>query len=219
VDRAIDLQMESLKQMILLMGGYVESALSEVTIGLLQKQEQRFELVHELESKINKEHVSIDEYCVNMLAKNAPVAKDLRMVVSILKINTDLERMGDQTVNIAYTGRDYLKRAPLAQAQKISRMSELVRVMVRGSLDSFVRADAEAAKKILLMDDEVDELKNEMFQILSAHMKHNPQDVESSLDLILVARNLERLGDHATNIAEDVIFAQTGKDIRHGGGG
>jgi len=145
------------------------------------------------------------------------MATDLRAIVSAVKINTDLERMGDQCVNIAYTGKDYLGRKPLSTLSDISRMSDLVRAMVKESLDCFVRGDVELARKILLMDDEVDALKNKVFRDHLGMMKTSSQDVEACLDLILVARNLERLGDHATNIAEDVIFAFTGKDVRHGG--
>ena len=151
------------------------------------------------------------------MAKQGPVAKDLRMVIAIIKINTDLERMGDQLVNISYTAQDYLGRKPLQIVKEVSRMSEIVREMVRKSLDSFVRADPKAAEKVLQMDDSVDDLKNQVFHQMISHIKAYPADTEAALDIILIARNFERMGDHATNIAEDVIFVSTGKDIRHGG--
>lgn len=217
VERAIDNELEDLKRQILTMGGHVEQALTAVTAALSARQADRFDQVHSVEKRINEEHIEVDEACLRMLAKNSPVARDLRMVLSVLKISTDLERMGDQCVNIAHNGREYLARRPLAKAATITRMGEVVGHMVKGSLDCFVRGDVEGSKKILLMDDEVDQLKNDMLRELAAHMKTHSEDVESALDLILIARNLERLGDHATNIAEDVIFAQTGKDIRHGG--
>lgn len=217
MERAFDNQLEDLKRRILMMGGHVERALAEVTAALSVRDGSRFEKVHQLEKRINEEHIEVDNVCLNMLAKNSPVAKDLRLILSVIKINTDLERMGDQTVNIAYTGRDYLTRSPLPQAASITRMGDVARNMVKSSLDCFVRGDVEGAKQVLEMDDEVDKLKNDLFHELKAHMKKSPADVDAALDLILVARNLERMGDHATNIAEDVIFAQTGKDIRHGG--
>lgn len=217
MERAFDTQLEELKRQILLMGGHVEKALAEVTAALHNREVSRFAQIKDIERRINEEHISIDENCLNLLAKNSPVAKDLRLILSIIKINTDLERMGDQTMNIAYSGRDYLGRKALPQAAEISRMGDVVRRMVKESLDCFVRGDSEGSRKILMMDDEVDELKNRVFHDLAAHMKTAPTDVDASLDLILIARNLERLGDHATNIAEDVIFAQTGKDVRHGG--
>jgi phosphate transport system protein len=199
------------------MGGNVERALSEATAALMSRSPENFNQVHAIEKKINEDHIAVDNACLAVLAKQGPVAKDLRLILSIVKINTDLERMGDQCVNIAYTGKDYLGRKPLSTLADISRMSDVVRAMVKESLDCFVRGDVELAKKILLMDDEVDTLKNKVFREHLHHMKTSSQDVEACLDLILVARNLERLGDHATNIAEDVIFAFTGKDVRHGG--
>ncbi|MBX2988924.1 MAG: phosphate signaling complex protein PhoU [Bdellovibrionaceae bacterium] len=217
MERAFDTQLEDLKRQILVMGGHVEKALTEVTTALLNRDEVRFAGIRDIEKKINDEHIKVDNSCLNLLAKQSPVAKDLRLILSIIKINTDLERMGDQTMNIAYTGRDYLGRKPLVQVADVSRMGEIARRMVKGALDCFVRGDVEHAREILLMDDQVDELKNSVFHQLAAHMKSNPGDVEAGLDLILIARNLERMGDHATNIAEDVIFAETGKDVRHGG--
>lgn len=219
MERAFETQLEDLKRRILVMGGHVENALTEVTSALSARDEARFAGVHDIEKKINEDHIKVDNACLQLLAKQSPVAKDLRLVLSIIKINTDLERMGDQTVNIAYTGRDYLTRKPLPHVNQIMKMGEVARRMVKGSLDCFVNGDVEHAKQILLMDDEVDELKNSVFRQVAEYIKSNPMDVEAGLDLILIARNLERMGDHATNIAEDVIFAQTGKDVRHGGGG
>ncbi|MBO9668189.1 MAG: phosphate signaling complex protein PhoU [Bdellovibrio sp.] len=218
MERAIDTQLEDLKKVILVMGGHVEKALAQVTAALLSRDVNLFADVHEIEKRINEDHVRVDNMCMNLLAKQGPVAKDLRLIISVLKINNDLERMGDQSVNISYSGKDYLGRKPVQQQlNDIQRMSECAGRMVKGSLDCFVRGDVEEAKKILLMDDEIDALKNKVFKDSIAHMKAHSDDVEASMDLILIARNLERLGDHATNIAEDVIFAFTGKDVRHGG--
>jgi phosphate transport system protein len=217
VERTIDSQLDELKRLILVMGGHVEKALSVTTAALMNRNADSFNQVHDIEKKINQGHIDVDNACLALLAKQGPVAKDLRLILSIVKINTDLERMGDQCVNIAYTGKDYLARKPLSTLADISKMSEVTRAMVKESLDCFVRGDVELAKRILLMDDEVDALKNKVFKDHLSHMKTSSEDVEACLDLILVARNLERLGDHATNIAEDVIFAFTGKDVRHGG--
>lgn len=217
LERALDTQIDEAKRLILIMAGSVELALFEATEALLNRNATKLKNIHQIENKINEDQVKIDECCLNILAKQSPVAKDLRIILSILKINTDLERMGDQCTNIAYTTQDYLSRQELKQVSMISAMSEFVRTMVKKSIDCFVRGDADAAKSILVMDDEVDDLKNQVFRELCLHMKKNPDDVDASLDLILIARNFERLGDHATNIAEDVIFAYTGNDIRHGG--
>lgn len=217
MERQFDTQLNDLKKLILAMGGYVEKALDEATQALMSRTPERFKNVHQIEQQINKDHIRVDNECMTFLAKQGPVAKDLRLILSLIKINTDLERMGDQSVNIAHTGKDYLSRPPVGDLSDIQKMSVLVRKMVKDSLDSFVREDVELAQKILLVDDEVDELKTKVFNDLTEYIRNNAANVLPALDLILIARNLERLGDHATNIAEDVIFVSTGKDIRHGG--
>lgn len=217
MERTIDGQLEDLKKTILEMGGYVEKALATAIEGFMKKDLSQLNSVHEIEKHVNDLQIKIDNLCLNILAKQGPVAKDLRLILSVIKINTDLERMGDQCVNIAYLGKDILKRPPQnISLVDIEKMAGTVRVMVKGSLDSFVRMDAVAAEKILKMDDEVDALKNQVTAQHVSMIKANANLTESCLDIIQVARNLERLGDHSTNIAEDVIFAFTGKDIRHG---
>ena len=217
MERRFDSQIDALKALILSMGGHVEKALDEVIQGLVNKNSGRFVQVHALEEKINQEHKQVDKECLSFLAKQGPVAKDLRLIVSLIKINADLERMGDQCVNIAYTGKDFLSRSVSLNLHDLELMSQLVRKMVKDSLDCFVREDVKMAQSILLLDDEVDALKQKIFDETSLHIKKNPNEVEACLDLILMGRSLERMGDHATNIAKDVIFVSTGKDIRHGG--
>jgi phosphate transport system protein len=218
MERQVDTQIDKLKTLILTMGGYVENALDCAILALMSRQSGKFVEVHNIEKKINEDHVRVDQACLNFLATHGPVAKDLRLIMSIIKINSDLERMGDQSVNIAHTGKDYLTRTPIAGPLKdIERMSVVARKMVKNSLDSFVREDQGMAQEILMMDDELDNLKGKVFSDLLAQMKTESSCVEAAMDLILIARNLERLGDHATNIAEDVIFVSTGKDVRHGG--
>lgn len=217
-ERNIDTHVDELKRLILQMGGYVEKALEEAIGALITRDLQRFTAVHSLEERINEDHIRVDEACLEFMATQAPVAKDLRLILSVIKINSDLERMGDQSVNIAHNGKEYLAQTPIAEALKdIQSMSVIARKMVKESLDSFVKEDCDNARKILLMDDELDKLKHKTFKDLISHIKQNPQAVDASFNLILIARNLERLGDHATNIAEDVIFVSTGKDVRHGG--
>lgn len=217
-ERQVDGQIVELKNLILSMGGSVEKALEVAIKALKDRKIEDFQKVHDIENNINEDHVKVDNACMTFLAKQGPVARDLRLIISIIKINSDLERMGDQSVNIAYTGKDYLSRQPIVESiVDIDRMSVIARKMVKDSLDSFVREDETQAKAILLMDDEVDSLKRKVFSDLTGYIKANPGNVDAALDLILIARNLERLGDHATNIAEDVIFVSTGKDVRHGG--
>lgn len=217
MERHIDIELKRLKQQILTMGGFVEQALEESTRALIQREPERFDKVHELEKKINLAHMQVDDECLKMLATQSPLAKDLRMIVALIKINTDLERMGDQAVNISHNGKRYLQEPPLKPLIDLPRMAEEVRFMVRESLDALVKQDAVLAQDVLNRDDSVDALKDQIFRELLTYMISDPKSIERALNLILIARNLERLGDHATNIAEDVIFAVTGQDIRHGG--
>lgn len=216
MERVLEVKIEELKRKLVLMGAHVEKALEMASYALLNRELKGFQQVHEFEKKINTEHIELDFACMELLAKLGPVAKDLRFVVSVIKINTDLERMGDQCVNIAYNGKDYLSFPNIETNDEIPKMVNKVRMMVKDSLDAFVLEDVEKAKFVVSCDDEVDELKNNSFKRLVQLMQTDPQKVQPALNLILIARNLERLGDHATNIAEDVIYAYTGKDIRHG---
>lgn len=217
MERHFESELRSLKERILAMGGAVERAVEEATQALIERKPEKFEKVHELEKTINQSHIEVDEACLNLLARQSPLAADLRLVVAIIKINTDLERMGDQAVNISHNGRRYLQEPPLKPLIDIPRMAEEVKLMVREALDAFVTRNVELAQDVLSRDDSVDALKNQVFRELLTYMMSDPQSIERALNLILIARNLERVGDHATNIAEDVIFAITGDDIRHGG--
>jgi len=215
--RHFEQDLQNLKDQILVMGGHVEQAVEAATRALMERKPQDLKKVHEIEALINREHMDVDEACVQLLARQSPLAADLRLVIAVLKISTDLERMGDQAVNIAHNAKEYLEGEPIKDLLDIPEMAKEVKVMVRDSLDAFVRRDGNLAQEVLKKDDKVDALKDKVFQDLIQYMSANPKNVEQALDLILIARNLERLGDHATNIAEDVIFAATGKDIRHGG--
>ncbi len=219
MDRSIDSGLAKLKDKLLLMGGYCEKAIEEATSGLTENRPERFARVHEFEKTVNQLHKEVDEDCLNLLATQSPLAKDLRTILAVIKINTDLERMGDQAVNIALNAAEYLQQPPLKPLIDIPRMADISRVMVREALDSFVRTDLKLAEVVMKRDDEVDNLKNQIFRELLTYMSTDPKRIEQALNLILIARNLERVGDHATNIAEDVIFIATGRDVRHGSGG
>ena len=219
MERRFESELKMLKGRILEMGGYVEQAIDVATEALHDRNAEKLNGVHVLERKVNEAHVSIDNQCVELLARQSPFAADLRLIVAIIKINTDLERMGDQAVNISYNADHYLKDKRIDLADDLKKMATAVKAMVRNSLDAFMRQDTVMAQAVLEADDEVDGYKKRMFDQLLPFMKQEPGLVESALDLILIARNLERMGDHATNIAEDVIFACTGEDVRHGGRG
>lgn len=216
MERTIDSLLVDVKQDILSMGRHVELALRIAIEGLLKQKTSSLSEVHENEVCINELQVKIDNRCMMILAKQGPVAKDLRMILSIIKMNTDLERMGDQCANIAYLTKDIIQRGVPAVPGDIEKMSEVVRQMVKFSLESFVNLDTALAETVLKMDDEVDHFKNSLVKHHIQNIKNDVAGTETFLDLILISRNLERIGDHATNIAEDVIFATSGKDIRHG---
>ena len=220
----LDQKLGELKKLMLEMGGYVEKALSLVLDGLQKKDISILNTVHDVEKNINNLQISIDDLCMTILAQQGPVARDLRLILSVIKMNTDLERMGDQCVNMAYIGREWIERnkdlakdlQAMVAISDVQKMAENVRSMVKLALDSFVKLDSNIAENVLKMDDDVDSLRNQVFDKNVKLIKSNTALTESCLDLIFLARNLERLGDHATNIAEDVIFANTGQDIRHG---
>jgi phosphate transport system protein len=217
MQRQIDVELNALRATIFSMGEAVERALDEATGGLLERKPERLEQVRSIENQINAFHLEVDEKCLKIIAAQSPLAADLRMILAIIKINADLERMGDQAMNISYNVRDYLTKAPLEQEARIGEMAKTVKKMVRDAMEAFMKRDTLLSEKVLMQDDEVDTGKHETFKALVVLMKQNPENVEAAVDLMLVSRNLERLGDHATNIAEGVIFASSGKDIRHGG--
>ena len=172
--------------------------------------------VQEWESQVNILHIEIDEICLKLIALHQPAANDLRFLAAALKINSDLERVGDQAVNIAETAT-YLIKEPRIKLGDIPRMVEVAVGMLKDSLDAFSRGDVELAKDVIHRDDEEDRLKSQTFNELVQLMQSDASTIQRGMDVILIARNLERVADHATNIAEDVVFMVVGKDIRHPG--
>jgi phosphate transport system protein len=215
MEKHFDSELKKLQEQLLEMGGFVESAIDEATRALIERTPEKLARVFDLEKRVNDYHIIVDKSCLDLLATQAPMASDLRFVVAIMKINTDLERMGDQAVNIAGNSERYLREPALKPLIDLPRMAEIVKSMIRQSLDAFVRKDETLARKVLDEDDQVDAFKTQIFRELITYMISDPRTIERALTLILIARNLERLGDHATNIAEDVIFAVTGQDVRH----
>jgi phosphate transport system protein len=164
---------------------------------------------------INRLHIEIDNRCFTLLALFQPMAADLRTIVAAVKINTDLERVGDLAVNIAEAARRYATHPPVKKLIVIPRMASIAQAMLRDALDAFVRRDVLLAQQVLDADDELDALKTQVFRELLTYMLQDPATIEPALDLILISRHLERIGDHATNIAEDVIFMVSARDVRH----
>lgn len=215
--RFIDTELKSLKNELVRMAKLVESSIDQVTLALQQRDLTQMAEVNEIEKRINQSHIFVDAECVRILALQQPLAADLRFIVAVIKINTDLERMGDQAINISHNAEKYLKGRPLKPLVDLPLMFTEARFMVSEALDAFANNSLPLARDVLDRDDRVDALKNKIFKDVLEHLKEDPAQIEQGLSLILIARNLERIGDHATNIAEDVIFAMTGEDIRHSG--
>lgn len=209
--------LQNLKNFLSTMGGYVEKSLEEATQALIDRNPGNHANVEKIEEKINECHLLVDQTCLNLLAKLSPFASDLRLILACYKMNNDLERMGDHARNISRGTKEYLSRKEIPHEKDFLQLINETRWMVKNSLDSFVRKDVNQAKEVLVRDDIVDTLKETLCKQMKELMKKDSAYVESGVDFILFARNLERIGDLATNIAEDVIFISSGDDIRHGG--
>ena len=166
---------------------------------------------------LDQMEVEVEESCLKTLALYQPVAIDLRLIISVLKINSDLERMGDQAINITERAESLLAVPTLKPLIDIPRMADIAQEMLKDALDAFVNGDDELAYRTILRDDSLDQLKDQIFRELLTFMMSDPTTIPRAMDLILVSRHLERIGDHATNICEDVIFMVKGKDVRHQG--
>jgi phosphate transport system protein len=208
-------ELEKLKQTLLHMGAIVEDHVQRSVLALMERREDLATVVIDTDKEINELHIEVDDRCLKLLALQQPIAKDLRLITSAMKINSDLERIGDQAVNIAENVLKILPHPPLRPVIDIPRMASLAQGMTRDALDSFVDRDVVLARKVLSQDDEVDQLKDQVFRVLLTHMMADPGTIQRALPLILISRNLERIADHATNIAEDVIFFVEARDVRH----
>jgi phosphate transport system protein len=197
------------------MVGVAEERLRVAVRALADRNYESLADVTSRDSRINELQIDIDNRCLILIALNQPVAVDLRTIVSVLKINTDLERVGDLAVNIGQAAQRYLLHPPVKPLIDLPRMGELALKMLREAIDAFVSRDVSLAKAVLRQDDWLDALKNQVFRELLTYMLGDRQTIEPSIDLILVSRHLERVGDHATNIAEDVIFLVEARDVRH----
>ncbi|HAR42721.1 MAG TPA: phosphate transport system regulatory protein PhoU [Bdellovibrionales bacterium] len=216
MERHFETSLRDLKQQLVGMAGYVEKAIDLAADVLTRRDPAQIEEIFAVEKEINKRHLAVDNASVTLLALQQPLAADLRLIVAVLKMNTDLERMGDQAVNIAYALKDLLARPNFRAPKDLLEMFTHAKFMVGEALDSFVQKSPALSRDVLKRDETVDALKNKIFRETVEKMKADPAQIDDGLGIILIARNLERIGDHATNIAEDVIFAATGEDIRHG---
>lgn len=208
-------ELDALKARLLEMGGLAEDRVRTAIDALVRRDTALVVRVLDGDGPINQFHIEIDSRCVKLLALHQPMAVDLRMILSAVKINTDLERVGDLAINIAEAASRYLAHAPVKALVDIPRMADIAQGMLRDALDSFVRRDLDLAQRVLDQDDDLDHLKTQVFRDLLSFMLKDTQTIEPALDLILISRHLERIGDHATNIAEDVIYMVSAKDVRH----
>jgi phosphate transport system protein len=215
MERHFEKDLEELKERLLWMGSLAERAVHQAIHSVLDSDEKLARAVLAEEPAINELQVEIDDRVVQLLALYQLMATDLRFVLACSRINNDLERIGDQAVNIAQSAQRIVRHPRVKPYVDLPRMSELAEEMVRDSLNALVRKDTELAQEILKRDDEVDQLRDQIFRELLSYMMGDSAVVFTAFELILVAKNLERIGDHATNIAEDVIYMVAGDDVRH----
>jgi phosphate transport system protein len=208
-------ELQQLTTKLLEMSSLVEAAIQRSISAVIHKDKSAADEVFRNEKRINEIEIEIDEFAINLLALNQPMAADLRLIVAALKINTDLERMGDLSVNIAERAVSLLGETVVKPMIDIPHIAGLVQSMVRKALDAFVNRDAELARSVLASDDAVDSMRTACYHELISFMEKDPQNIRPSMDLLAVTRNLERIADHSTNIAEDVLFLVKGVDVRH----
>jgi len=208
-------ELETLKENLLLMATLVEEALRNSVQSIVQRDSNLAQKTFDGEDRINKLEITIDDMCLKLLALRQPMAVDLRFITSAMKIVTDLERMGDQAVNIAERAVSLNQEPQLKPYIDIPRMAEIAQTMVKDVLDAFVNGDSKLARSVCERDDIVDGLNDQVFRELLTFMIEDPKTITRAVHLIIVSRCLERIADHATNVAEDVIFMVDARVIKH----
>jgi phosphate transport system protein len=215
MERHLDEELRHLKETLLRMSGLVEEAISGAVKALVERNETLARKVVSADDAIDMLEVEVDEVCLRLIALHQPQARDLRFIASSMKINNDLERMGDLSVNIAQEALALVNIPQGKTLADIPRMANLAQQMLKDSINAFVTNDVTMARNVCLRDDEVDKLNHQIFADMLVHMAQDAKNITRAVDLILVTRNLERIADHATNIAEDVIYIVDGKVIKH----
>jgi phosphate transport system protein len=211
-------ELDELKQRLLLMGSLAQERVRLAMLSLVDGDRDLIGDVISGDHAINIMQLEIDDRCFKLLALQQPMAVDLRTIVAAVKINGDLERVGDLAVNIAEAADRYVSHPPVKPLIDLPRMGAIAQLMLRQALDAFVSQDIQAAQAVLTQDDVLDGLKDQLFRELLTYMLGDARTIEPGIDLILISRHLERIGDHATNIAEDVIFIVEARDVRHHAG-
>ena len=215
MERHFDQELAELKQALLRMASLAEQSVATALKALVQRDDTLAQKVHADDNELDRLQIDIDDRCIKILALRQPTAKDLRFVTMAMKICTDLERIGDESVNIAHRTEELNKEPLLKPLVDIPRMADISRGMIRDSLDAFVYEKPEMARQIIQRDDQVDKLNEQLHRELTSFMIENPNTITRALNLMSVAYNLERIGDHATNIAEDIVYLYEARDIRH----
>lgn len=215
MDRHFDEELNDLRQKLLKMAAIAEDMIALSIKALKERKEELTKQIFQNEETINNMQIEIDETCLKLIALRQPAAVDLRFITSAMKINSDLERIGDQAVNIAQRALELLKSPPLKPLIDIPRMAELSQKMVMDSINALVNKDEKLARDVCKRDSQVDELNDQVFRELLTYMMQDSKNIERAVDLILVGRHLERIADHATNISEDVVYLVSGKTIMH----
>lgn len=215
MSKHLQIEIDKLKRRLLAIGEQVVEAIQKALLALEARRAEIAAQVMEGDKAVDAAEVELEEECLKLLALYQPVAEDLRFITAVMKINNDLERMGDEAVNIAEHAAFLARTAPIPVPPQLSAIATAAMRMVRESLDAFVSGDVSAAKRICGEDDEVDGLNREIIQAVWKMMQSDPQTVERATHLFSVSRHLERIADHATNIAEDVVYMVEGKIIRH----
>jgi phosphate transport system protein len=208
-------ELQRLKEKLLEMGELAASRIDRAMAGLVARDSLILGDVIQGDESVNDYQIEIDDRCFKLLALRQPMATDLRLIMATTRITADLERVGDLAVNIAEAAARYIQHPPVKPLIDLPKMSDLAQQMLRDALSSFVSGEVALASDVLKRDDVLDDLKRQVFQDLLTYMLNNPELVAPALDLVLISRHLERVGDHATNIAEDIIFLVEGRDIRH----
>jgi phosphate transport system protein len=216
-DRHYEAELKGLHVKILEMGGLVEKQIADAVAAMISRDDDQARLIIERDQMVNRMDVDIDDLCIRLLALHQPAASDLRLITTGLKITTDLERIGDMAVNMCERILELNQEPQLKPLIDLPRMADVAQRMLRESLDSFVREDVELALAVCREDDIIDDLNSQLFRELLSYMAENPQTTSRGIRLLFIGKYLERIGDHATNIAEMVVFMVRGKSIRHMG--
>ena len=209
-------EVDRLKRKLLALSAYVEESVQRAVKAVSERDEKLAQRVIDTDFEIDEMEVDVEEDCLKILALHQPVAIDLRFIIAVLKINNDLERIGDLAVNIAERAVSLSKRDKINSPFDFQTMAERVQKMLQKALDALLNADAKLAREVLVSDDEIDEMNRQMYDSIKMGIRQDPDNVDTLIQVLAISRNLERIADHTSNIAEDVIYMVAGDIIRHG---